>query len=140
MTKLEDVYQEITDINKNNNNTNQVDIIIQSNGLLSIPWIIEVANLIKSSKCNTRVFVDEYAHEVVTIIALSADELYLRKDSTLSTFGRVKSEVYADGYKKVINDKYDVDTIMNELYENTDEIVKYNKADLEELGIVVKDW
>lgn len=140
ITNLEEVYQEIVDISKNNNNTNQIDIIIQSDGLLSMLWTIEVADLIKRSKHNTRVFVDGYAHNVASVIALSADELYLRKDSTLSSFGRAKSETYADGYKGVINDKYNVNDIMQKMYEETNEIVKFNKEDLEELGIEVYEW
>ena len=139
LIRLEDVYHEITDINENCINTNQIDIIIQSNNLLSIPWAIEVANTIKNSKCNTRVFVDGYAHGVATVIALSANELYLKEDSTLSTFRRVKSEVYTNGYKGVINDKYDADTIMNEMH-HKDGFVEYNKLELRELGIEIYDW
>lgn len=140
MTMLEDIYQELVDINRNNNNTNQIDIIIQSDGPLSMLWTIEVTNQIKNSPHNTRVFVDGYAHNVSSVIALSTDEIYLKKGSTLSTFGRVKSDVNANGYKGVINDKYDAEAIMNEFYHKSNDLIKYNKADLEELGIEVKDW
>ncbi len=76
---------------------------------------------------------------MATIIALSANKLYLKKDSTLSSFNRIKSDLYEDGYKAVINDKYDADMIMDNMYIK-DEFQKYNKEQLEEFGIDVYDW
>jgi hypothetical protein len=136
--QYEDAYHALTEMDDDE----PINIIIQGK-FGSRPWGMELASQIKNRKGCTRMFVDGPAYDIATIIALSADELYFREGSVLSTIepynNKHKSEKnYFYGYKEVINDKYDSDKIIEELYyKETYSLIEYGKDELAELGVIV---
>jgi len=81
--KGSDIYKNAFDKLLKMDDNVPVDIIIRTHGG-PLLWAIKICTIIKNRKGKVRVFIDGYAHSAGTIIALTADEIYMINNSSLS--------------------------------------------------------